>query len=55
MSQLTVITPVEPIGIPEEPETSLLSFIIGHELSMKRIQEQFQQMKAEVLGDCNVG
>lgn len=54
MSKLTVITPVEPIGISEtlvEPETSLMSFIMAHELTVKRIAEQFQQAKANALGD----
>lgn len=56
MSKLTVIIPVEPIGISEtlvEPETeaSLMSFIMAHELTAKRIAEQFQQAKANALGD----
>lgn len=58
MSKLAVIIPVEPIGISEarvepETETSLISFIMAHELSVKRIAEQFQQAKAKVLGDCD--
>lgn len=56
MSKLAVIIPVEPIGISEvrvEPKTeaSLMSFIMVHELTIKRITEQFQQAKANALGD----